>query len=280
MGWKTVTAGDEVEETHRKEWRQGSVLPPSLFAVAAGSLLHFAESESFPVVVSQDCDVVDPDYDDEPEVEIVRAKFIQQLDGGFTHAKSARRLHLNVLRDGAPTPVELSIRERRNMDRQALASVRPSLSLVFAPEERRLIAAWLAHRYRRPSYPDAFVERFTERKKAEKLRALLKKFASPVSGIYVLLRPDSEVEPEVNYEMSLWLTVKPEVFENETQYLQLQVAFFEPFKGILKSLAGITIKNAMLVSEKDFTVHDVANSKRLDFDYLTHRLGAEPPADP
>ena len=260
-------------------WRQGSVMPPSLFGrVSEATALTVESGVSCAVVLSQDCDVVHPSYSQEPTVEIIRATRIARVDGNFTFAKSSRKLHLDFDQNGTPQPFELSAHERGWVDRRLLEPEKPDPNLKLPEDATRLLARWIARRYRRDSFPDQFVQRLSEKKPNKKLLKLLEKTGEHISGIFVLLNSQEELPPKDDYEVTLWATVPVESFGEEQLRAQLENEFLDELEDILGSFSGIRILDAMVVSEADFSLSDIRNTRKLDYDTLSYRTG-EPVAD-
>lgn len=84
-------------------WRQGSVLAAE--SAARLGLVPRGDEQALVVVISHDCDIASAE-DKEPMVELIVGRRIERL-GADTHAKTARRLHLQFNADAAPVAVEL-----------------------------------------------------------------------------------------------------------------------------------------------------------------------------
>ena len=251
-------------------WRQGSVLPPSLFvAVEAATGLSFKEGESFPVVVTQDCDVACDNYEDEPLVEIVRAVLNEKPDGNLRHFKSARRLQVDALVDGTPRLVQFNTVERRFLDRRILEGAAPDDRITIQPKDVPSLARWIAYRFRRASFPDAFDRRLDSAKK--ELRKLFSAWGDGISAVFVHVHPDNELPDTEVYELTAYLTVLAEV--SDAAYEKLENELLPKCQEILDGIQGITLVDLMLVSEKVFTLDDARQSRRMDFDSITYKKG-------
>ena len=264
--------GDDAAKVRELGWRQGSVLPPSLFsAVKEATGLDFKEGESFPVVISQDCDVVHRSYVEEPEVEIIRAVLVPKADGNFRYAKSARRLHLEAQIKGVPSPVQFASLDKKSIKRPILEGDPPDTQVTLNDPETRLLAAWLAKRYRRDSFPDEFDGRLQRSGALEAMRRLLTRWGGNISGVFVLVRPDKELSPAERYELALWAIVPNELYGNASIRSTLEDDFLVKLTAMLTTVDGITLVDAMVVSDADFTLRDVRQTRRMDFDSLSYR---------
>lgn len=76
-------------------WRQGHLL--SQDAITTLGLRHAARSEQTVVIVaSHDCDLAQAP-EGEPKIEIVIGCLVTDKDGNCTHAKNARKLHVEFV---------------------------------------------------------------------------------------------------------------------------------------------------------------------------------------
>jgi hypothetical protein len=267
-----TTNDEDASKVRELGWRQGAVLPPSLFAaIHEATGLTFKEGESFPIVVSQDCDVANDRYTQEPEVEIVRGTIIQYPNGNFRHAKSSRTLHMDCILNGMQRNLELRAQERRHLDRRLLEQSAPDNRVVLKTEDVVLVGRWLANRFRRASFPDEFDRRLADSGSKKALYKLFEKHGADVSAVFLLLRPDKELALKEDYDLTVWLTVPKHVYDDNTKRETLEEKLLVPCNEILNRTPGFRVGGIMLVSEEQFTLHDVRYSRRMDFDSLTYR---------
>jgi hypothetical protein len=202
-------------------WRQGSILPPSLFEeVNKLTDLALSLGDSVAVVVSQDCDVVHTSYHDEPSVEVVKARFVSELDGGLTYAKSARRLHIEIDSASGARFGELSTHHRRWLDRRLLEKAEPYRDEWLSENARKTLASWMTRRYRRDAFPDAFVTRLREKPIRRKLEKLFAKYGESISGVFILLHSTEELADDELYETVLYATVPKDIFDAGAEKLE------------------------------------------------------------
>jgi hypothetical protein len=147
----SAPAGDR-----RITWSQGHILTPE--AALALQLVAPAEAAScLPVVVTHDCDLA-ATLDKEPCVEILVGRPISKF-GAAANAKIARRLELPVQSQSGPRALELRAPDKRTMPKAALLDYAPREDLWLAPRDRLVLQRWLAARYRRAAFPEAFEAR-------------------------------------------------------------------------------------------------------------------------
>ena len=136
------------------------------------------------MVISQDCVVV-REHELEPCVELLCGGFVVAPDNRFIHSKHPRTVHLTCS-DGS-THVELDIRRRVAVEKHRLATHCPDRDRQLSGSDVRSLAAWVARRYTRPVFPDAFNNRL--RAVEEKVDRLVKNDCSrPVTAVYLMLR--------------------------------------------------------------------------------------------
>jgi hypothetical protein len=145
------------------EWRQGSVLTQSDAAMLG---IHDADAHDLRVVViSHDCDLAN---DKEEQAELIVARLVDKVDGLAARARNVRRLHLTYATpQGNSICVELTHTARKLISRELFANAhQPDDGLKLSIDEKRALKQWLAARYGRPAFPDAFENRL--RKKVKK----------------------------------------------------------------------------------------------------------------
>jgi hypothetical protein len=159
------------------------------------------------VVITHDCDIAaNPDI--EPTVELIPANFLPNEDGSLTHAKDPRRLHLTLTNrsTGKQYFAEFKANEKLRIPKEQFAGQLPSGEFVLDAKELEILRRWLAARYRRHAFSDAFEMRF---KKVEgKFREILKASSSHLRAILFDLDDDSgadSVGADAPYVLDIYL---------------------------------------------------------------------------
>jgi hypothetical protein len=134
-------------------WSQGQILPPEA-ALAVQMIEAEKAGTHFPIVISHDCDLAAA-LEKEPHVEILIGRSIAKL-GAASNAKIARRLELLLQSRSGPQVVELLAPEKRTLPKAKLCEYEPRQDLWLAPQDRLILQRWLAARYRRAAFPEAF----------------------------------------------------------------------------------------------------------------------------
>ena len=144
------------DHERQTSWSQGQILPPE--AALAFRLVTEEELASrFPLVITHDCDLAAA-LGREPSAEILIGESIEKL-GSATNAKVARRLELPLQSQTGPRAVALLAPDKRTVPKEELFKYAPRKDLWLAPAERRILQRWLAARYRRAAFPEAFEAR-------------------------------------------------------------------------------------------------------------------------
>lgn len=141
------------------DWRQGDLL--TCEAAAALELVGVTDQGRRVVVITHDCDLP---HESEFYVEVVVAELVvkdPKPDPQLTYAKNPRRLHLVYEgTDAAPLILELRHGDRRSVPKSDFAQrADKDNRLVLAVDAKRALKQWLAARYGRPAFPNAFEKR-------------------------------------------------------------------------------------------------------------------------
>ena len=170
------------EWDRRTPWRQGHVLTAD--TVAALRLVPEANPVSLVVVVvSHDCDLAQ-DPSSEPMVEVIVGRRVATANGNFTHGKNPRRLHVPAVDADAAICIELMATARRSIPKQDLAGHLPSATVLVDPAGRNTLQYWLAARYRRSAFPDAFDSYLMETGVARRMAKILEPLGSHIVAVF------------------------------------------------------------------------------------------------
>jgi len=171
------------------------------------------------VVASHDCDLyADPVI--EPDVEYLPVRRLQQVNGQFVYGKSPRKLHCRTLTDAnEEAAVEMLIRERSTIDKHRFFHDAASAGIALPNTERVVFRGWLAARYARSAFPNAFEERL-DNKLRKKIDALSEKAGKIIRGIYFDLdeREMIEREPGDIYQLRIHVVYETETDDDEVAY--------------------------------------------------------------
>ena len=137
-------------------WLQGNVLTDE--AAKSFGLQHpESAAATFVVVISHDCDLTAA-ADKEPISEIIVGRRIEKL-GGNSYGKSARRLHIEYQTEGGTVALELVATSKRVISKSDLFAKPPREDMWLDGQGLRILQRWLAARYSRAAFPEAFQDR-------------------------------------------------------------------------------------------------------------------------
>lgn len=145
---------------HHMNLRQGDLITHE--SAATLRLVEATDAQRRVVIIAHDCDLANPA---ESCVEVIVGCALPESEGPdpkLCYAKNPRRLHLRYT-DSAHTRVmvlDLRHDERRSLPRTAfLEHASKDAAITLAANEKRILKQWLAARYGRPAFPDAFEAR-------------------------------------------------------------------------------------------------------------------------
>jgi len=155
-------------------WRQGDVLTAE--AAKALDLLNLEnDDQTFVVVITHDCDLA-AGVDKEPDSEVIIGRRIDKL-GGDSYGKTARRLHIEYQTQRGPVVLELAATAKRQVKKPGLFAGAPREDIWLDGRGIGILQRWLASRYHRAAFPEAFENRLRAAQMPGK-RTFLKKIES------------------------------------------------------------------------------------------------------
>jgi len=269
--------------TRETPWRQGHQL--SAEAAKALGLSHPVMPEStFVVVATHDCDLAQmPDAERHVEVLVGRVIGATDKDGMSTHAKTARRLHIEF-GQGPVVWVELEATSKVPIDKTHLAPFEPDTTYRLTPENHAIFQMWLASRYRRSAFPDEFERRLNkETKLAEKIAKAVKPHGDLIAGVFFDVDAGDEVTrdgPDDTYALDITIlhTADADFDAAEAAAVAAGKAIEKAFKDKLfdpgKKWQYIELRSCEPVSESVLTYHEFKQLKRWRLEYIS--LAADP----
>lgn len=250
-------------------WRQGSVIPKERILPHLQLAVRSLAEEDLILVITQDCDIINPSFEAEPFVEVLIARRTDKANGDIMYGKNPRRIQI-ACRCSSPHLYEIRAQEKNIAYRRALLGVEPGGPCLFSPEDVRLLARWTGKRYSRQALPTAFNVRIAAI--APKLDKVVKRYGHLITGFWLNIDTQEELPDDRNYRMVLAVTAHHEVLEvagNE----ELLIAALQQIEELLSQAGGIQVVQSELKSERDFSLEDIRHSVRWDYDYLSFRAG-------
>jgi hypothetical protein len=263
--------------TRDTPWRQGHVLTAE--ATQALGLSHPETPDSTCVVViSHDCDLANHDLQVEPHVEIIIGRHLPEGNGNYFWAKAPRSLHVDGLRDDAPTIVELVATDKGAVPKEALAAFTPDTSFSFSGKSLSALRSWLGLRYNRTAFPDPFVNCLSQFKVDKRLAKIIEPVGNLLSAVYFDVDGGMEIDHADGspYELKIVLAYPPgddpEQAADEVEKLEFEIAdLFEKkhFDQATGKWNGIALKQCMSISEDDLPVSRTRLLTQWRLEYMT-----------
>lgn len=274
--------------TRDTPWRQGHVLTAE--ATQALGLSHPETPDSTCVVViSHDCDLANHDLQVEPHVEIIIGRHLPEGNGNYFWAKAPRSLHVDGLRDDAPTIVELVATDKGAVPKEALAAFTPDTSFSFSGKSLSALRSWLGLRYNRTAFPDPFVNCLSQFKVDKRLAKIIEPVGNLLSAVYFDVDGGMEIDHADGspYELKIVLAYPPgddpEQAADEVEKLEFEIAdLFEKkhFDQATGKWNGIALKQCMSISEDDLRVSRARLLTQWRLEYMTLKADEEQPGAP
>jgi hypothetical protein len=137
-------------------WLQGNVLTNDTLN-SLGLQNARQKDEIFAVVISHNCDLTAA-LEKEPIAEVIVGRRIEKL-GGDSFGKTARRLHIEYQSDSGPVYIELFANCKKPINKTDLFTHQPRTDIQLNVRDLRILQRWLAARYARAAFPEAFETR-------------------------------------------------------------------------------------------------------------------------
>lgn len=258
------------------DWRQGDLLTCEA-AVALG-LVATADERRHVIVITHDCDLR---HDSESHIEIIVADLVPTPDPQLSYAKNPRRLHLAYQNsDALPLILELRHGDRRSVSKGDFAKCARDSSFTLPVEEKRTLKQWLAARYGRPAFPEAFETRLRNGKIERKVVKILESNAKHLVGLFFDLGEQRGVEVVEEEPYALSVSVVYDVTEGGSEAKQSaeRVAgqlrdLFEKTYGKPNVATGIALDACEAVADTRLTLADLRRVDQWRLEYISLRDG-------
>ncbi len=256
-------------------WRQGDIMKDR-DAWELG-LVKSPDSGNRVVVISHDCDLPN---EGEEFVEVIVGTVVSKPDPMFMSARNPRRLHL-VFSGGTDQSLCLDLRfsGRSRVEKGKFSKFRTGeTSLKLPDKERRALKQWLASRYGRPAFPNAFEKRLRKPIGKRTVEKEIEKILEPESlnlvGLFFDLGEgrNEELADGNPYLLSI-LVVYDAVEGGSTARTAAEevakglVNLFQSAYDIPETSAEIALENCQAVADTSITLADLrkVDQWRLEF---------------
>ena len=263
-------------------WRQGHLLGND--AIEALRLHHaVAPDQTLVIVASHDCDLAQAP-EGEPVVEVVVGRLVTEKDGNCTHAKNARKLHVEFA-GAAVFSAEFEATAKLSIEKRALNDFVPRPEAHLSPEDHAIFQMWLASRYRRSAFPDEFERRLTSKefKLHEKIAKAVKPHGELIAGVFFDVDEGAEVTrdgPDDTYTLDITIlhSADPDFEAAEkaadTVAKVIEKAFKDKLFDPTKTWRYVELRSCDPVSESVLTYQQFKQLKRWRLEHIS--LAAEP----
>lgn len=244
-------------------WRQGIILPATGFLEGLPDGSPVTDTD-YMMVVSQSCDLVHHDIANEPHAVFLLLKQIDSVESEYSHGRNPRIIHFPTLDESS---FEAWAWNQVTIPREELVKHPLDGHLLVDARELRYILDWLAKRFTRIAFPDAFNESL--RAKSSNIRTLLKKKHSLFSEILLRVDPFDEIGEGEIYQLACYLLMPADIHDDAAKLKEAREVASKLerlFEG-----CGIEILECSTVSESELTYAELQELVRWDFDHLTHK---------
>ncbi len=260
----------DIDSFIKRNWRQGTFLPDD-FAHELIKELNLAmsvDNGDTLIITSHDCDVNSRNFTDEPYAELVIARKAER-DGNKKMGKSSRFLQLKTEINSEEVYYEMRASDRFSIARTRLSSFSPANYL--SPANTEFLSEWLARRYSRAAFPNAFDERISPLK--GKIKSCLQNVSGDIFGIYFSLT-EEELPKTESYKTVGFAVMIDEDFCDSTKLDRCKLAITK-LQGLLSRVRIEFDEDIEIVSDKDFSLEDLRLTRRWDWDVLSYDEGQQ-----
>ncbi len=217
------------------------------------------------IILTQDCDLLNPDLQKEPVAELILAYKITHVDPQYLSGKNPRVLHLELSPLEGSYFLELFPQNRFFVARNYLEN--KAATEFVADKNLRILINWVVKRYKRPGFPDSFNQRL--RNKINDIKKILDKYGHNTRGLFIRLSTEKELPENQIYEVSVMLLVEKSIYEQTEELEKIQIGF-NKVTVLLSQIQGINLlDDSEVQSMDDISAHQYGLLKPLDFDYLS-----------
>lgn len=266
-----------MEEWNRDTpWRQGNLLSGD--AIEALGLRHKVAAEHTVVIIAtHDCDLAQ-DPEAEPAVEVIIGCPTNK-DGNCTHAKNARKLHVEFAGDAAFWG-EFEATAKASIDKVALNKFAPRTDAYLNSANHAILQMWLASRYRRSAFPDEFEQRLTSKefKLHEKITKAVKPHGELIVGVFFDVDEGVELTrdgPDDTYTLDIVILHAADIDFDQAEKAAIaaaeviQRAFTEKLFDPTKTWQHIELRSCEPISESVLTYQIFKQMKRWRLDHIS-----------
>lgn len=258
-------------------WRQGSILNDKDFELLIKDIKIDFEMpyNAVAVVISHSCDIASDNLEQGPFIDLLIGQKIDQEDGRFTHNKHPRKLHTQILHKKLEEQqiekitIEFYGYRTFRLSKIQFQHIKPNSNLIFEDIHLYNLCGWLSGRVNRSAFPTNFNNRIS--KAFSKIRKKAKSGGKDITGIYMQISPDTEIDDSEKYYVNILALVSEDFQGNMSE----PENFIGQYAEIMKS-CNIDVLYS-IVRETEISVALLRKFKRVNFDDLTIREHSQLP---
>lgn len=185
-------------------WRQGDLVAPDR-AIALDLITREQRDSHRVVVISHSCDIASNESV-EPKVELLIAVVVTEQQASSRNGHGIRKLHVPAHDCERTEWLELDIANRHLANKADLLAGPPWSERAIPSLQRGILRRWLAQRYSRSEFPDAFVDWLKKSGVEDRFDKFAKRYSADLVGIYFDLDDDGERhDPNEPYALGIHL---------------------------------------------------------------------------
>jgi len=246
-------------------WCQGAILE--------GKDLPAAFEAPYYLVLTQDCDCINPDTEKEPRLELLPltpAALQTKRNPETRDGINPREIQFEVKIEGAKTFVDASIASITFLSRSDQDSYRPSSEVTVSREALQDLLVWRAARYLRTAFPDSFEEAF--RGVRSKFSRAVMAVDTLIDSIHIKIDPWDPARDEP-FEIHLALVIAPRIHAIPDNLTKLETARGK-IVALMDKNARFEDTQCRIVSADKISIWEINQFKDFSrYDYLSFGEG-------
>jgi hypothetical protein len=256
-----VSTGDQLKQIG---WRQGEFVPAETHQLFDDCFKSIALPTGYRLLVcSQTCDIINPS-DVEEFVEVLIC-YLPTFKGSCHNGSHPRILQFEAKSDIGIITFEVNQNLKLRVDRDLFLKCKPDDGLSLSKKTVSVVADWLAARYNRPAFPNAFEKLIkpSESKQHKKIKQISKK----ISGLYIALQPDGEISDGEKYFVALLATYP--IQEEKNRYSKEMT---EPIEALVDLMKGCGMDvDYQILSEEKANICLLRDYKKWSYDDISYK---------
>ena len=258
------------------QWRQGQVLAQESVRKLQETGVVADNPNGVVVVISHDCDLANDNLYQEPNVEVIEAEIIRDVNGTLTFAKSSRTLHFEFNHEGEKVFVELRALNKKQISKVDMLDLKPDQSYTLDVKSLKLLQHWLSVRYKRSSFSNEFVNLLNSSGMKDKLAKQVRKYSDQITGVYFDVDEGQQIDHFDGSPFKLSIVISTNADRDFQEGAELESAITDLFSEKFfsadqQSWKDLEFLSCIIIREDEFTVDNSRKLKHWDFDHLSFR---------